>query len=145
MRTERDVEAYLAASGRRYEAVKDRPGVYLVDGAHGIQTAVRIDSQLVVARVHIGEVPPGETAPLLRKLLEHNAGTLVHTSFGLDGNTIVLTAALSLENIDRNELEAVLDEIDMSLTRDVPSLRTLTASIPPPPASAGAPHTPREQ
>lgn len=135
MRTERDVEAYLEASGRRYEAVKDNPGLFLVSGAHDIQTAVRVDTQLVVARVQIGQLPTdGDTAPLLRKLLEHNAGTLVHTSFGLDGKTIVLTAALSLENLDRNELEAILDEIDMSLTRDVPSLRSLTASIHPPSA-----------
>jgi len=139
MRTERDVEAYLEASGRRYEPVKDRPGLYLVTGAHDIQTAVRVEAPLVVARVHIGELPTsGDLAPLLRKLLEHNAGTLIHTSFGLDGTSIVLAAALPLENLDRNELEAILDEIDMSLARDVPALRSLTASIHPPAAAAGA-------
>lgn len=133
MRTERDVEAYLEASGRRYEAVRDREGLYLVAGAHDIQTAVRVDAPLVVARVHIGELPKsGDLSPLLRKLLQHNTETLIHTSFGLDGTSIVLTAALALENLDRNELEAILDEIDMSLARDVPELRTLTASIPPP-------------
>lgn len=136
MRNERDVEAYLSATGRVYETVRDQDGLFLVTVAHKIHAAVRVDPPLVVARVHIGQLPAGDSAPLLRKLLEHNAETLVHTSFGLDGDSIVLTAALALENLDRNELDAILDEIDLCLTRDVPELRTLTASIPPSAAPA---------
>lgn len=139
MRTERDVEAYLSASGRRYEAVTDTAGLFLVSGAHNVQTALRVDPPLVVARVHIGDLPTeGDTGPLLRRLLEHNANELVHVSFGLDGDSIVLSAALQLESLDRNELEAILDEIDLSLTRDVQALRSLTASINPPAPSAQA-------
>lgn len=37
----------------------------------------------------------------------------------------MLTSALELENLDYNELEALLDEIDVTLAEEVPSLAAL--------------------
>jgi hypothetical protein len=54
-----------------------------------------------------------------------NATSLVHTSFGLEGSQIVLSAALELANLDLNELEAVLDEIDMTLAQELPKLHKM--------------------
>ena len=58
-------------------------------------------------------------------LLELNAGKLLHTAYGLDGDNIVLSSALELENLDTNELEAVLADVDMALAEHVPSLHEL--------------------
>ena len=55
-----------------------------------------------------------------------NARSLVHTSFGLEESRIVLVSALELENLDYNELEATLDEIDVTLAQQVPSLAELS-------------------
>ncbi len=46
----------------------------------------------------------------------------MHASYGLEGGTVVLSAALELENLDMNELEAILSDIDLALARHVPAL-----------------------
>jgi hypothetical protein len=126
MRTEKDVEAYLRGLNRRYLAAPDQPGTFLVEaGAQLPPVAVRVDPPLVVVRVHVGDLAPspdGHDAAPLRKLLELNARQLVHASYGLDGEHVVLSSALELENLDFNELQATLDEIDMALAQQLPGI-----------------------
>ena len=127
MRTLRDVEAYLSSLNRRYGAVEGQEGTFLVHSSERMPPiAVRVDPPLVVFRVHIGDAPKADHVALYRKLLELNARALVHTSFGLEGEQIVLCAALELENLDFNELEATLDELDMTLVQQVPILSELS-------------------
>lgn len=128
MRTVKDVEAYLGALARPFSPVEEQPGTFLLTSAAGVTIALRVDPPIVLARVVIGEVPTGTETQLFRTLLERNAASLVHTSYGLEGNSVVLSAALELENLDFNELEAALDEIDMTLASDVPSLRAPSSS-----------------
>jgi hypothetical protein len=123
MRTEKDVEAYLRGLGRRYRSVDDQTATYLVESSAQMPpVAVRVEPPLVVVRVHVGDVPGEAPGGLLRKLLELNARQLVHASYGLDGDHVVLSSALELENLDFNELQATLDEIDMALAQDLPGL-----------------------
>jgi hypothetical protein len=124
MRTEKDVEAYLLRLSRRFRALEDKPGTFLVEmGEKTPPLVLRVEPPLVVVRVHIGDVKPGaEDGALFRKLLELNARQLVHAAYGLDGGNIVLSSALELENLDFNELQATLDEIDMALAQQLPSL-----------------------
>jgi len=127
-RTLKDVEAYLLRSNRRFSAVDDQPGTFLVspDGDQP-HIAVRVDPPIVVCRVHIGDVNGTKhKEELFRRLLQFNAKSLVHASYGLEENTIVLSAALELENLDFNELEATLDELDVALAQQVPELAKLT-------------------
>ncbi len=131
MRTEKDVEAYLRELGRRYRGVDDQPCTFLVESSGGMPpVALRVAPPLVVVRVHVGDVPrdAGEHGDLLRKLLELNARQLLHASYGLDGERVVLSSALELENLDFNELQATLDEIDMALAQDLPGLVRAGAS-----------------
>ena len=118
-------------SNRKFVAVDDQPGTFLIEtGASTPQVAVRVDPPIVVCRVHIGDVNGSDTnEQLFRRLLQYNAKTLVHASYGLEDKRIVLGAALELENLDFNELEAMLDEIDMALTQQVPELLKLTKAI----------------
>jgi hypothetical protein len=127
MRTEQDVEAYLLRLKRRFGPIDDQPGTFLVESSSGMPpVALRVDPPLVVVRVHIGEVKRGsDPAPLFRKLLELNARQLVHASYGLDDEHVVLSSALELENLDFNELQATLDEIDVALAQHVPELARL--------------------
>lgn len=129
MRSVKDVEAYLGRLGRRFRPVDDNgeptatAHTFLVHSSESMPPiAVRVDPPLVVLRVHIGDIDGGDERTLFRKLLELNAESLVHTSYGLEGNRIVLTCALALENLDFNELEATLDEIDLVLAEQVPVL-----------------------
>jgi hypothetical protein len=127
-RTLKDVEAYLMRTNRKFIAVEDQPGTFLIEtGEATPQIAVRVDPPIVVCRVHITDVNGGKTnEALFRSLLTYNAKSLVHASYGIDDKRIVLGAALELENLDFNELEAMLDEIDMALSSQIPELLKLT-------------------
>ena len=126
MRTEKDVEAYLLRLNRRYRALEDQPGTFLIESSGQMPPiAVRVDPPLVVVRVHVGDVSAAKDDPaLFRQLLERNAQQLVHASYGLEDGHVVLSSALELENLDFNELQATLDEIDVALAQQMPGLRT---------------------
>ena len=137
MRSVADVEAYLGRLNRRFEGVEGQEGTFLVRSSERMPPiALRVDPPLVVFRVHIGDVRGGDVkggdvtakdhVALFRKLLELNARALVHSSFGLEGDRIVLCAALELENLDFNEVQATLDEIDLTLAQQVPVLSELS-------------------
>jgi hypothetical protein len=128
MRTEKDVEAYLLRLNRRYRSVENRPGTFLVETSGGMPpVALLVAPPLVVVRVHVGDLEKGAAhEPLLRRLLELNVRQLVHASYGLDDDRVVLSAALELENLDFNELQATLDEIDMVLAQQLPELVRLS-------------------
>src|SRR5215472_15821781 len=127
MRTVKDVEAYLERLNRRYSAVEGEPATYLIRSSDKFPPiALRVDPPLVVLRVHIGEAPKTNHLPLFRKLLQLNAKALVHSSYGLEEDRIVLSNALELENLDFNELEATLDEMDLALAQQVPELAELS-------------------
>jgi hypothetical protein len=138
MRSANDVEAYLGKMNRRFSTLEDQPGTFLVHGDMNMPpVALRVDPPLVVLRVHVGDVEGDSAAngELFRKLLTLNAKALMHTSFGLEDSRIVLVSALELENLDYNELEACLDEIDLTLAQQVPSLAELSkasSSVRPP-------------
>jgi len=137
MRTVQDVEAYLEKLNRRYSVVEGERNTYLIHTSEAFPPiAMRIDPPLVVLRVYIAETTADQSA-LFRKLLQLNAGSLLHSSYGLEparpsaeGETpgidrIVLGSALELENLDFNELEATLDEIDVALAQQIPELSLL--------------------
>jgi hypothetical protein len=62
---------------------------------------------------------------VFRKLLELNATELLHASYAVDGDFIVLGSALELDNLDLNELEAVLADLDMAVSEHVVALHDL--------------------
>lgn len=120
-RTSEDVENYLLQLARTFE---DDGGTYLLRSKDAPPIAIRVASPIVAIRVVIGPVPADDSHKLriFRRLLEYNATDLMHVSYGLDGSTIVLSAALPLENLDLNELEATLSDVDLALARHVPAL-----------------------
>ena len=128
-RTAEDVENFLMQLDRRYE---NDGGTYLVNSAGGEMPpiAIRVAPPIVAIRVAIGALPPDREhqAKLFRRLLEYNATDLMHASYGIDNSTIVLSAALPLDNLDQNELEAILSDLDLALARHVPTLHDLATT-----------------
>jgi hypothetical protein len=130
MRTEKDVEAYLLRSNRRFRGVDRRPGTFLVETGEGLPPlAVLVDPPLVVLRAQVGRIADatdgpgsGTEAALFRRLLELNVRNLVHASYGIEDDHVVLSSALELENLDFNEIQAALDEIDVALSTSLASL-----------------------
>jgi len=122
-KTAEDVENYLLQLDRRYD---NDAGTYLVtSGADSPPIAIRVLPPIVAVRVAIGPVPEDTASQvkLFRRLLEYNATDLMHASYGLENSVIILTAALELDNLDKNELEATLSDMDLALARHVPVLR----------------------
>ena len=121
-RTREDVETYLYQLDRRFE---EQHGTLLVStGAGSPPIAIQIAPPIVVLPVVIGEVPSDDAhrLRLFRRLLEHNASDLMHSSYGVEGSTVVLSGALALDNLDANELEATLSDMDLALLRHVSGL-----------------------
>jgi hypothetical protein len=122
-RTADDVETYLLSLDRRF----DRNGSTFLIHATGAIVPLLVTPPIVALRVTIGPLPADDAhqAPFFRKLLEYNAADLMHVSYGLDGETVVLSGVLELENLDMNEIEAALSDIDLALARHVPTLHEL--------------------
>jgi len=121
-RTREDVETYLYQLDRKFE---DEHGTLLVStGSSSPPVAIQIMAPIVLFRVTIGAVPDDDKhrLTLFRRLLEHNASDLMHSAYGIEGNTVVLSSALALDNLDVNELEATLSDIDLALFKHVPGL-----------------------
>jgi hypothetical protein len=127
-RTAEDVENYLLSLNRQFE--NDQGTFVVSSGAHAPPVAIGIAGPIVALRVFIGALPTdaAHQAKLYRKLLEYNASDLMHASYGINQNQIVLSAALELENLDQNELEAALSDIDMALARHIGELRQIAGS-----------------
>jgi hypothetical protein len=128
IKSNEDLEAYLNRLERRFERVDD--GTYLIPmGPQAPPAALRLAPPVLVAQVVIGPAPTvaENSAPLFRRLLEFNAECLVHAAYGIERDTIVLSAALELDNLDINEIEAVLADLDMALAEQVPAIRKVVA------------------
>lgn len=127
IRHSEDLEAQLDRLERKYERLGD--GTVLVSVGPGRPPiAMRVAPPVLVMQVTVGKLVKQDAAhqaPLFRKLLELNATALLHASFGLEGDAIVLAAALELETVDPSEVEAALSDMDMALAEHVPTLREL--------------------
>ena len=127
MRTQQDVEAYLRSMGRPYKDAGEGTFVVRVEGG---SIALKVEPPLVLSRVEVGPVPGTGREALYEHLLALNATALVHASYGLDEGKIVLSAALELENLDYNELDALIAEVDLALAQQLPKIRELAAGRP---------------
>jgi hypothetical protein len=124
-RSAEDVETFLYRLNRNFDGEQ---GLFLVSsGSAGPPIAVRVDDPIVVVRCDIGTIPSDAERQnaLFRRLLEYNSTDLAHAAYGLEGENIVLTAALELENLDMNELAAALSDIDVALATHIATLSHL--------------------
>jgi hypothetical protein len=130
IRSNEDLEGFLGRLERRFEKLPE--GTYIVSvGAGRPLVAMRLAPPVLVLEVVIGKVPAAsaeQLSTLYRRMLEFNADGLLHAAYGLQGDQIQLSAALELESVDLNELEAVLADLDMALAEQVPALRELSPS-----------------
>src|SRR5262245_44441006 len=114
IRTNEDLEGFLTKLERKYERLAD--GTYIVSMGPGRPlVAMQLAAPVLGLEVVIGEVPTAPAERLLvlfRRLLEYNAARLLHAAYGIQGQQIMLSAALELVSVDLNELEAVLADLD---------------------------------
>jgi hypothetical protein len=125
-RNAEDVETFLFRLNRTFE--RNDENMFLVSsGSDGAPVVVYVNDPIVVVRVDIGKPPNDDNKKLAlyRQLLEYNGAALVHASYALEDGEVTLSAGLALENIDQNEIAAVLSDIDLALALHMPKLREL--------------------
>lgn len=120
MVTREDIEAYLdrlGSEGTSYREVE--PGLWLVrpGGALDLDVVVHYSPPVVVFRVKVMTCPEGDDscAGLNRRLLELNAMDLLHGSYGIEGNDVVLTEALELSHLGYEEFLATYESMTLAL------------------------------
>ena len=131
MVTREDIEAFLdrlAQDGASYKEIE--PGLWKVrpSGALEVDFIVHHNPPVVVLRVKVMEMPAtnGKSAGLNRRLLELNASDLVHGSYGISDNSIVLTEALELEHLDYEEFQSSYEAMTLALATHLRELTTYT-------------------
>ncbi|HEX6643143.1 MAG TPA: hypothetical protein VF037_00605 [Gemmatimonadales bacterium] len=98
--------------------------LWLTRNLDGAEVVVHFAPPVAVLRVRVMEVPAdgSRRAELFRQLLELNANDLVHGSYGLEGDHVVLTDTLELENLDYSEFEASFDSVTLALASHLGAL-----------------------
>lgn len=121
MVTLEDIEAFLdrlSVDGASHREVEK--GLWLVrpGGALDFEVVITHNPPVLLLRVKVMPLPAheGELASLSRRLLELNAQDLLHGSYGIDGENIVLTEALELSHLDYEEFLASYESMTLALT-----------------------------
>jgi len=120
MLAKEDIETFLtrlAASGATYSEVE--PGFWIVkpSAESELSLAVNYSPPVVLLRVDVMQLPKGadHQATLNKRLLELNATDLLHGSYGIQNDHIVLTEALELSALDYEEFLASYESMTLAL------------------------------
>jgi hypothetical protein len=118
MVTREDIQSWLdRLDAGNLEAREMTPGMWLARTPEGAEVVVSLAEPVVILRMRVMQLPTVDhaSAELYRQLLEYNARELVHGSYGVEGDHVVLTDTLELENLDYSEFEASFDSMTLAL------------------------------
>jgi hypothetical protein len=127
MKSREDIESYLMKLAVPYELIGPELWNLKPDG-NCENLLVTIAGPVVVFRVKVMNLPPGGREPLYAALLALNATEMVHGAFGVEGEAVVITHALQLENLDYNEFQAVVEDITLAIGKHYPLLSKFRAA-----------------
>ena len=129
MVTKDEIEGFLdrlAAEGASHSEVE--PGLWIVrpSGELDFNVVVHFSPPVVLLRVKVMSLPTKaeSVATLSRRLLELNASDLLHGSYGIEKDAIVMTEALELAHLDYEEFLAAYESITVSLASHLRELGT---------------------
>jgi hypothetical protein len=129
MITREDFDDFLLRLGVDYEELDD--GLWVIRGDEATSVVVSYSPPLVLLRLKVMELPPqsddARCTALYRRLLELNATDIVHGSYGIEGNEVVLSDALDLEDLDFGELRSSYESLALAATSHTPKLMELVA------------------
>jgi hypothetical protein len=120
-----DVQSWLdRLEGGSLDVRELEQNLWLVRSREGAEVVVHYAPPVVILRIRVMELPANEPrrSELFRQLLELNARELIHGSYGIEGDHIVLTDALELADLDFEEFEASFDSITLALATHLGAL-----------------------
>jgi hypothetical protein len=129
MVTRDDIESFLdrlASEGTTYQEIE--PGLWVIRPGSVIDFDVvcHYNPPVVIFRVKVMDLPADDNAcnGLARRLLQLNASDLVHGSYGIEQDSVVLTEALELSHLDYEEFLAAYESMTLALTSHLRELAT---------------------
>lgn len=125
MLTREDIQSFIdRLEGGMAEAKELEPNLWRVRSQSGAEVVVNYAPPVVILRTRVMEPPQSDDKKtgLFRQLLEFNARDLVHGSYGLEGDHVVLTDALELSDLDYSEFEASFDSMTLALASHLSAL-----------------------
>jgi hypothetical protein len=126
MTSKEDLESYLLRMGVEYDELEDN--MWLIAPHETAGVVINFTPPVVLLRLKVMELPRaqnGQLAPFYRRLLELNASDIVHGSYGIEENDVVLSDALELEDLDYSELRSSYESLVMAATSHVQELSGL--------------------
>ena len=125
MVTKEDLQSFIdRLEGGTVETKEIEPGLWLVRTPQGAEVVITYSPPVAILRVRVMEPPVADPrrGELFRQLLELNARDLLHGSYGLVGDHVVLTDALELADLDYSEFEASFDSLTLALSSHLSAL-----------------------
>jgi Tir chaperone family protein CesT len=128
MTTREDLESYLDRLGVEYEEIDE--GMWRLAPSEGASVVVKYEPpSLVLLRLKVMALPQDTDDPRLasffRRLLELNATDIMHGSYGIETNEVVLSDALGLEDLDFSELRSSYESMVLAASSHTPGLSEL--------------------
>lgn len=120
MVTKEDLEGFLdrlGIDGASYSEIQSGMWVVHPGGVLDADVVVHYSPPVVLLRLKVMDLPKDESslATLSRRLLQLNATELVHGSYGIEGDAIVLTEAMELSHLDYEEFLAAYESMTLAL------------------------------
>ena len=125
MVTREDIQSWLdRLDGGGLHIEEPERNLWIAINGDGAEVVLNYAEPVIILRVRVMEVPADESrrAELFRELLTLNAHDLVHGSYGLEGDHVVLTDTLELEDLDYSEFEASFDSMTLALASHMSAL-----------------------
>lgn len=113
--TRQRIESFLRTLGLSFEELDSDTWV-INDEERGVENlVVAHDEPVVIFRLKVTDLPPGDHCALYAELLRLNGTDLLHGAYALEGDSVVMINTLLSETIDIEEFQATLDAISLSV------------------------------
>lgn len=128
MITREDLESFILRIGTEYEEIED--GMWVIGGPDDdTPVVVHHSPPVVLLRLKVLRLPTDvdgdRMAAIYRRVLELNATDIVHGSYGIDGDDLILSDALELEDLDFHELRTSYESLLFAVSSHMPGLAEL--------------------
>jgi hypothetical protein len=128
MTTKEDLESYLIRMGVEYEELEENMWL-LRPIDHAVNVVMNYTPPVVLLRLKVMDLPTDtedtRLAAFYRRLLELNASEILHGSYGIEENNIVISDALELEDLDFSELRSSYESMVLAAASHMSELAEL--------------------
>ena len=128
MTTREDIESYLIRMELDFEEVEDC--LWVINSADdGTAVVVNYAPPVVLLRLKVLNLPPDADNTRLgafyRRLLELNATDIVHGSYGIEAQDVVLSDAMELDTLDFSELRSSYESMTLAASSHLQELASI--------------------